>query len=615
MKIKWLCALLLVVSFIGIRGEAADVITVDPNTPEAAQAREQAGDFWTADTRLAQKVTYQARRRTVLAILNDLSKSTGVTLRAGYNNLDWQVRDRNMLVSAQELSLAELMQSIARVMKFKWSRSESEPYTYRLYMDRRTLLQEEGQAYRAEQKFLELQKKKREDLIDTFAELAKKSGPEIEAMKEESPYSYIIARAGLAGPLSTMFREISEFKQTFMEGGDYQIRIKDFSPQGQKAVVDALRALHTMCANPNPLPDDLDQRLDKIGIDLSPGVGSDSPAFMRHLVLGALEVECYDPRAGGTLAIVDPDSIFGKQTGRTMAYIMNGGDPEEAVKMFRVEKNEIEDLADQDFGEARVKHEDDPEMEREIELPANNLKEKDSNTREYKKPWDLMLALAKASGCSVVSDYLGGGGVAVDLPAKTKLIHAVQPMESDNFNWWRHGNVLEFRDRYWYRKRSLQIPEEYVGRWRDIYENGTIGIADVVEMSTMLLSGAKYSEKYAVNISGDEVLDDQSVERATMGLRPTGGSFYTCLDRKQRASLEAGSWLSVDELTPEQINTLKTELASDDVSGKMRMEINKGSTERKYELILWKSGLPHSTVLKACVPVRKKPNSEKAEQK
>ena len=66
--------------------------TVDPNVPGA----ESADSAPKPDTRVAEKITYQARKKTVLAILTDLTEMTGVTLEAGYNNKDWQVRDRKM---------------------------------------------------------------------------------------------------------------------------------------------------------------------------------------------------------------------------------------------------------------------------------------------------------------------------------------------------------------------------------------------------------------------------------------------------------------------------------------------------------------------------------------
>jgi len=54
--------------------------TVDPNALRSTSAEKASGTSG-ADT--TQKVTYEARRKTVVSIFSDLSKMTGVTLRAG----------------------------------------------------------------------------------------------------------------------------------------------------------------------------------------------------------------------------------------------------------------------------------------------------------------------------------------------------------------------------------------------------------------------------------------------------------------------------------------------------------------------------------------------------
>ena len=143
------------------------------------------------DTRLAQKVTYEAKRKTVVTILADLSATTGVTLRAGYNSQDWQVRDRKMNIFAKDIPLADLMNSIARVMKFKWSRSENDGvYSYRLYMDRKTLLDADAQKARMEERIQEKFSKKRQKLLDNLEKADSLSDEDLEKMKAEDPASY-----------------------------------------------------------------------------------------------------------------------------------------------------------------------------------------------------------------------------------------------------------------------------------------------------------------------------------------------------------------------------------------------------------------------------------------
>ena len=148
-----------------------------------------AAEFWTDDPRLSQKITCKLRHKTVASILYCLQKQTGVTLKPGYNKDDWQVRDRKMDLFVRDLELGELMQSIARVMKFKWDRSGEEgKWRYRLFMDRKTLLDAEGQSYRREEEFKKKQAERRTALLDKLAGLSNPSPQDLAKLKEGSPF-------------------------------------------------------------------------------------------------------------------------------------------------------------------------------------------------------------------------------------------------------------------------------------------------------------------------------------------------------------------------------------------------------------------------------------------
>ncbi|MDO8682834.1 MAG: hypothetical protein Q7N50_05065 [Armatimonadota bacterium] len=65
---------------------------------------------------------------------------SGVTRRAGASVQDWQVRDRKMNIFAKDLPLLSLMNSMARVMRFTWSKNAKvDPPIYRFYTDRRKI--------------------------------------------------------------------------------------------------------------------------------------------------------------------------------------------------------------------------------------------------------------------------------------------------------------------------------------------------------------------------------------------------------------------------------------------------------------------------------------------
>ena len=70
-------------------------------------------------------------------------------------------------------------------------------------------------------------------------------------------------------------------------------------------------------------------------------------------------------------------------------------------------------------------------------------------------------------------------------------------------NWWIRDSTIELRDRYWFRKRSLQIPEAWMEKWRAAFvKTGTLEIDDLADMAQLAGEGAKYS----ANIDRDKVL-------------------------------------------------------------------------------------------------------------
>lgn len=83
-------------------------ITVDPNTGPAQEARAQA-----PDERLDQKVTCRVGRARLHVLLEDITRQTGVVVRAGAHPGDWQVRDIPMVVYVADVPLGRLLRAVA----------------------------------------------------------------------------------------------------------------------------------------------------------------------------------------------------------------------------------------------------------------------------------------------------------------------------------------------------------------------------------------------------------------------------------------------------------------------------------------------------------------------
>ena len=103
-------AILLLSTLAASGAYAAGKITVDPN---AARVVAPAKSGQQPDKRLDQKVTYDAGHQRLHAVLDNLSRATGVTIRCGKSGQDWQVRDIPVVVCVKEMPLGKLLQAIA----------------------------------------------------------------------------------------------------------------------------------------------------------------------------------------------------------------------------------------------------------------------------------------------------------------------------------------------------------------------------------------------------------------------------------------------------------------------------------------------------------------------
>ena len=514
--------------------------TIDPNTLPRV---EQKG-FWEADDRLSQKVTLDARRWTVLSITSDLMKMTGVTLNSGYNAKDWQVRDRKMIVIAKDMPLKDLMQSIARAMKFKWSRSESEPYTYRIFMDRRTLLEEEGKAYRAEAKFEEQLIKRREVLADKMSKAADVSPAELEKMKSEDPYMYVLAKTGFTGPMAQFLQQVPTASEAFLNKSQARITGNQLSEEVMPAatlLAQAMDKLSQMGSSGTP-EDDLDKPIEFQSIEFNIDDRNPSSPFMRQFYLGQIAMQW---KQGNTthstsFPLMDSDTRMAKTAGLNyqMQLEKKPGDPDPKRIDSSFSGEEWSQLVKQsDFGEpVAIPSAEDWAIVCPVTItPNGHPKELVYTTAE-----EWMISLAKSTGMNIVSDYLG---------------KSISREIGGGSNWWRHGNTLEFRNRYWFKKRSLQIPESYIEPWRAHFkENGTLEIDDLAQISA--LTGEQ--DKYEVNINGDEVLGNESMRQAINARSRKALPFYDSLSREQRAALLSNEGLSQDSLTPEQLEDLRS---------------------------------------------------------
>lgn len=511
--------LLVLVMCVPVPADAYGKITVDPN---AGGARDSDDTLSNAD--ITQKVTYEAKRKTVVSILADLSKMTGVKLKAGYNNEDWQVRDRRMNIFAKDIPLSNLMNSIARVMKFSWSKSERDGViSYRLYMDRQTLLGEERQRYIIEERLKQRQADARQEFVSGLKATIGMPYGELQSLATQSPYIYAMTKMGWADLFARMFAEVPGAREAFLNGQELSIDIGSTS----SAVQQALANMQYGFGEWGSL-DDATLTINNYGNPSGSHLGDIGKAVIKlgeHTFL----TNFLDPASDHAKAIA---GIMGAQGQLGPDASADASELGRFVDLLhRAQAREQVNL-----DEPLIEHPSDPVLSTKVKM----------NSAGEDFP-DTLCVLAKASGFAIVSDSfyrkLGVSFPQEEIEVRTVL----DRLESAcYYNWERHGSTIELHDRGWFKKRAAQIPDAWLEAWRNTLVNN--GFLDIDDLSQMAMLTA---DQFSVNVFADDVLGKASLFHVAFDYKDML-RLYAKLNKQQRNRIFTQQGLMLDFLTDDQ---------------------------------------------------------------
>lgn len=531
--------------------------TVDPNTGPAVNAVKDDAN----DARLAQRVSYEAWHVPVKTILAELSKSTGVSLYAGYGKQDWQVRDRKMNVYVHDITLAQLMNSVARVMKFKWSRGEGmTPPTYRLVADRRLLgkLQAESSKREAELKSEEV--KRRTALVQALARVSKASRDDVEKLKQTDPYLYLCASTGMAKMVTQMFDDMPTLRDAFV-GANQAVIVGagQFPAATQQLIASTIRGFSSI--DKRKIPGNLEQRMSEVGVhfDCVPKP-FESSAEKRLSRFGSLDANI----AGGDHyigSLYNLGSESAQLCGKVETSITedpNGtqrSDPGQSTNAMLKAAKEMEYYLMFDPEEEHSK--DEPGLDKKLELRVSG---EDSNTMwtafvksgpaAYSRLLyeQLLKVIARAAKLNLVSDSYSVIVGECGQPADGTLGEVLGRLaDTYKVNWSIHDSTLEVTRRDWFRRRSSQIPDEWLTPWRDqLRQNGMLTLDSY--MSIVALTDEQTEE----NINCDQLLDQAVGMWFSYCFNRGFARLYTQLSSDQREQLFAKQGLDVRMLGPGQ---------------------------------------------------------------
>lgn len=511
--------------------------TIDPNAGHANAAAVHSDD-------LAQAVTYQAKHQAVLSILADLSKITGVTLKAGYSNSDWQVRDRRMNVFARAVPLASLMDSIARVMRFQWIKHENDVgvVSYRLCMDRKALEDAEQRRATEEKRLKQHKSEALNKLFSGLESAARMSDAQLDDLKTQSPFIYSEVKNGNAGLVSALYAGVPAAKQALSTGDELILSAAALSPTTKQAVAQFLRRQFSQSFGTSGAEQFL-QELDQASITINKYEAS--PHYTRgDWFIGSVRIDL--PGAMNTgCALLDPDSAYAKANGSAFVQIQSASTPEERRIVARNSAQSVYDAiaADaKDVGEQPIEHPDDP---------ALNVKVKMKTARCLD---DELSALADSSDFAIVSDTFDRQLRFLNLPDGPVAVRSIldQVQSAYHCDWQRHGKTIELQDMDWFRKRAAQIPDAWIQDWRNaLKKNGLLEIDKLAQMAMLT------REQYLTNIVPDDILGQDSITNL-IGYSHDLLCFYAGLDKQQQTAIFADRGLALDSLAVSESAAVKS---------------------------------------------------------
>lgn len=530
---RLLLVVYVLVSAMPVGAAVQGKITVDPNAPGAPVAREARLE----DPRLDQKITYRVKLRPMADLTDDLSKLTGVTFHAGITSRDWRVREDCCTVMARDITLRRLMDSIAHVMKFRWSRAGKEPnWTYRLVEDKSAL----AKVLREEQARKDRDRAARVARLDRLRSVSGMSPEEFAKLREEDPELYLLAKNGLLGPVLALFDQAPAVRDAWIDGEDLRVNASWLPATARNAAKSYYRAAVTVVAEGAEGIDmaevvrQLDDHSDLIKVEVNkPQTWMPYGSLTVNMyMLGPMDVTMEPPRT-------EADRLRAKVSLRAA----------EEKRPFPDVYREMKD----DIQAARKKErENAPPVLRSYtqEAPLDHSKDPDfgeplNDKIDVKTVTGMIELVADATGLAIVTDDFRGR-LNTSLPkgrTMNDLFSGIASMEGGH-NWRKTGDVIEIWDLSWYDKRSARISKVWLEELRRKFKsNGTLDLDDLSQIASLT------DPQLYGNIARDKVLRPVYLE---ISQKRDYLKTYASLTVPQRSMLSSDFGLSFASLTPQQ---------------------------------------------------------------
>lgn len=512
------------------------------------------------DTRLDQKVTFDAEGDTVSSVLDKLATTTGVTMTAGLDSKDWFVQDRKVIVHVTDMKLSDLMQNLSTILRFHWSKgmADGKP-TYKLWQDKTELAEEESLRNAGDTAASQESRDKRENAIADMVNLGSLSSADAATLKASDPWRYVLATEPLGRDVADLMNKLPEARSAVVQGTVASFPVVELSPQMQETVRRIAQSYDSLTKSIGASEDHtaLLGKFDKLQVTINrrvPGISS-ADALMNSSMLGRITI------GSGTdsfdIPLFDPSSAIGKALGKAIISLKGGAAKDLVGKQLEADMTAAQQAAAQPTQAVARDISSDPSLKAKVQI----FKDPATATLPI-----VLKSLAMNSGKNVFSDYFPGAAPVIQGGEKTlgEQLEAIRMAYGSN--WTKSGNTVTFSDKDWFTKRTWAVPELWMKYWA---ERGKLNSGFLID--DMVQIGNLRDEQIDHTIMGDATMVRLGAGEAARNRQLL--RFYASLAPDQVNQMNAGK-LEAGSLSDGQWSLLKLALAT---KGAAYAAVQKGS--------------------------------------
>jgi len=520
MEINGLTVVLVAGLLISLATSAMCVETYDPNKDNMTLKKPVSDSILLSKAILSTKTTYSCKKTATRNVLSDLMKSTNITLLAGANAKDWEVRDRKINVFTKDTPLRDIMNSIARVTGFKWSiEGTKDKPIFRLIRNKQS--REEQDAMR-QADLLEQQREdeiKRKQTLDTLKSLDNPTLDELAKLRSENPFLFWMSASKMLKKFNNLLNNSPGLTQAILTGDSLTIKASSLSQAAQQSLIDLIeinKAMEYKMTGSNSGDPWNSSKIGDADIVINdpatlysqkPGESRRHKAGHDGELLGCILVQM--PSESIMVPLYDPNSPTTKLIGKILieADLMNRP-IQDVMTEF---KDEFMKATQEEESAQSVDGIDSQTISTDISDPILNAKVKvklDGKTLP-----DIQEQLAGGAEIAIVSDYFDGmqNSSNIDTQDKTlrKLLDSIA--RKYKYQWMNPGKPIEFQDKEWYDKVESLIPDELIDSWKQILiKTGTLDISELAQIANLT------EEQFNINVMADSLLSTINLKQSLM---------------------------------------------------------------------------------------------------